>query len=65
MMPKIEDFFMVARRGASTIHTLPMHAGSWEVRGSLVGAGVDCFFERGRVTMDIVPWCGAIFVGVA
>ena len=70
MMRNIVDFFVGARRGASTIHTLPrrhagrvgMGRGKWggvllaQVTASFLGEGT-----RSHVTMEIVPWCGAIY----
>ena len=69
MLQNIVDFFVGARRGASTIHTLPRrHAGHvGRVRGKWGGvllAQVTALFlgEGTRsVTMEIVPCCGAIY----
>ncbi len=68
------DFFLGAGGGASTIHTPPTSTRAQGVSGgvvgiegggSLVGAGrvTALFLGEGtrRVTMEIAPWCGAIY----
>ena len=69
-MRKIVDFFVGAGGGASTIHTPPTHACTGRVgRGRGKGGGVllarvtASFLGEGtrRVTMEIAPWCGAIY----
>jgi uncharacterized spore protein YtfJ len=69
-MRKIVDFFVGAGGGASTIHTPPTHACTGRVgRGRGKGGGVllarvaALFLGEGtrRVTMEIAPWCGAIY----
>ena len=63
-------FFVGAGGGASTIHTPPTHACTGRVgRGRGKGGGVllarvtALFLGEGtrRVTMEIAPWCGAIY----